>query len=66
MQKSGGTQPSTSNTAMFEISDYGRGKPDHPKGLHGLVGLGVTFLASSHFHLEITREVNLPPNSRGN
>lgn len=24
--ESGGTQPSTSNTAMFEISDYGRGE----------------------------------------
>lgn len=64
--ESGGTQPSTSNTAMFEISDCGRGTPDHPEGLHGLVGPGVTFLASSHFHLEITREVSLPPNTRGN
>lgn len=64
--ESGGTQPSTSNTAMVEISDCGRGKPDHPKVLHSLVVLRVTFLASSHLHLEITGEVSLPRNTRGN
>lgn len=28
---SGVTQPNTSNTALFEISDCGSGEPDHPK-----------------------------------
>lgn len=77
--ESGGTQPNTSNTALFEISDCGSGELDHPKrtarpcgpggveggGVEGALG-GVTFLTSAHFHLEITREVRLHPNAGGN
>lgn len=75
--ESGGTQPDTSNTALFEISHCGSGEPDQPKrtarpcGPRGGFwvergGRGITSLTSAHFHLEITREVRLCKNTRGN
>lgn len=47
--ESGGTQPSTSNTAMFEISDYGRGEQRPPRrtarsfGARGNLSLLISF-----------------------
>lgn len=47
--ESGGIQPSTSNTAMFEISDYGRGEPRPPRrttqpcGAQGNLSLLISF-----------------------